>query len=72
MFSYPEEKAFNPFSNDKGSSKLKDFADDNLEVDKNGAKFSKQVERTAGKGEFTRYEQFLPFTQCFQKTSACL
>ena len=30
-------------------------------------KLCKQVENTVGKGEITRYEQFLLFPQCFQK-----
>ena len=47
-------------------SKLKEFTDDNFKFDKNGRKFSKLVENTAGKGEIGRYEQFLPFPQCFQ------
>ena len=34
----------------------------------NGEKFSKWVEKTAGKGEIARYEQFLLFPQPFQKT----
>ena len=50
------------------SSKLKELADDNFEFDENGGKFSKQVENTVGKGEIARYEQFLLFPQCFQKT----
>ena len=50
------------------SSELKDFADDNLKFDKNGRKLSKRVENTVGKGEIARYEQFLLFPQCFQKT----
>ena len=29
---------------------------------------SKLVENTVGKGEIARYEQFLLFPQCFQKT----
>ena len=29
---------------------------------------SKSVENTVGKGEIARYEQFLLFPQCFQKT----
>ena len=49
-------------------SKLREFADDNFEFDENGRKFSKQVENTAGKGEIARHEQFLLFSQCFQKT----
>ena len=31
-------------------------------------KFSKTTENTVGKGEIARYEQFLLFPQCFQKT----
>ena len=50
------------------SSKLKDFADNNYEVDENGGKFSKRVENTLGKGEIACYEQFLPFPQFFKKT----
>ena len=42
-----------------GSSKLKEFADDNFEFDENGRKFSKMVENTVGKGEIACYEQFL-------------
>ena len=49
------------------SSKLKDFADDNFKYDENGRKLSKRVENTVGKGEIARYEQFLLFSQCFQK-----
>ena len=49
------------------SSKLKDFADDNFKSDENGRKLSKQVEKTVGKGEIARYEQFLLFLKCFQK-----
>ena len=50
------------------SSKLKEFADDNLEFNENGRKFFKQVENTVGKGEIARYEQFLLFLLCFRKT----
>ena len=49
------------------SSKLKEFADDNIRFDENGRKLSKWVENTVGKGEIARYEQFLLFPQCFQK-----
>ena len=49
-----------------GSSKLKEFADDNFKFDENSRKLSKWVENTVGKGEIARYEQFL-FPQCFQK-----
>ena len=50
------------------SSKRKDFADDNFELEDNGGKVSKRVENTMGIGEIARYEQFLLFPQCFQKT----
>ena len=50
------------------SPKLKEFSDDNFEVDENGGKFSERVENTVGKGEIARYEQFLLFPQSFQKT----
>ena len=50
------------------SSKLKEFADDIFELDENSRKFSQQIENTVGKGEIARYEQFLLFPQCFQKT----
>ena len=33
-----------------------------------GKTFFKWVENTVGKGEIARYEQFLVFPQCFQKT----
>ena len=48
------------------SSKLKEFAEDNFIFDENGRKFSKQEEKTGGKGEIARYEQFLLFP-VFQK-----
>ena len=47
---------------------MKEFADDNFKYDENSRKFSKRVENTVGKGEIARYEQFLLFPQCFQKT----
>ena len=50
------------------ASKLKEFADDNFKRIENGIKFSKRVENAVGKGEIARYEQFLLFPQCFQKT----
>ena len=50
------------------SSKLKEVADDNFKFHENGRKFSKWVKNIVGKGEIARYEQFLLFPQCFQKT----
>ena len=60
----------NPFPNDDilDFSKFKACADDNFEFDENGRKFCKSVENTVGIGEIARYEQFLLFPQCFQKT----
>ena len=46
---------------------MKEFADDNFKFDENGRKLSKRVENTVGKEEIARYEQFLLFSQCFQK-----
>ena len=40
---------------------MKEFADDNLRFDKNGAKFSIMVENTVGKGEIARYSVFKRF-----------
>ena len=62
------------------SSEVKEFAEDNCELDRNGRQFSKRVENTAGKGEIARYEQVFLFPQCFQNnctadtlnTRACL
>ena len=47
---------------------VKEFADDDFKFDENGRNFLKPVENTGGKGEIARYEQFLLFPQCFQKT----
>ena len=41
------------------SSKLKEFADDNLEFNEKGGEVSKRVENTVGKGEIARDEPFL-------------
>ena len=49
------------------STKLKEFADNNLRFDENGGKFSKRMENTVGKGEIAHHKQFLFFQQCFQK-----
>ena len=51
-------ESFNPFANDKrwDSPKLKEFADDNSEVDENGGKFSERVENAVGKGEIAHYD----------------
>ena len=46
----------------------KEFEDYDFKVGENGRKFSKWIENTVGKGEIARYEQFLLFPQCFQKT----
>ena len=41
------------------SSKLKEFAADNLEFNEKGKEVSKRVEKAVGKGEIARDEQFL-------------
>ena len=50
------------------SPKLQEFADDYFKFDENDGKFSKRVENTVRKGEIARYEQFLLYLHCFQKT----
>ena len=50
------------------SSKLKEFAEDNLRFGENGSEFSNKVENTVGKGGIACYEQFLLFLQCFPET----
>ena len=49
-------------------SVLKDFTDDKFKFGENGRKFSKSLENTVGNGEIAQNEQFLLFSQCFQKT----
>ena len=39
-----------------------------FKCDENGNKLSERVENIVGKGQIVRYEQFLLFPQCFQKT----
>ena len=43
------------------SSKVIEFADNNIKFDENSSKLSKWVENTVGKGEIAHYEQFLLF-----------
>ena len=50
------------------SSKLKEFADDNLDFNEKGREVSKRVENAVGKGEIARDEQFLLSAQWFQET----
>ena len=50
------------------SSILREFADDYFKLDESSRKLSKRVENAVGKGEIARYEQFLLFLRCFQKT----
>ena len=47
---------------------MKEFEDNNFIFDEKRGKLSKRVENTVGKGKIARYEQFLLFPQCFQKT----
>ena len=54
-----------PDENVLDRSKLKQSADDNFKFDENSRKFFKRVEKTVGKGEIARDEQFLLFPQFF-------
>ena len=47
---------------------MKEFADENFEFNENSRNFFKRVENTVRKGEIARYEQFLLFPHCFQKS----
>ena len=61
-------RCINSSPNDKlNSTKLKEFADDNVNFEENGGMFSERVENSVRKVEIARYEQFLLFPQCFQK-----
>ena len=53
------------------SSKLKEFADDNIKFNENGMKFLKRAEITAGKGEIAPHEQFLFIPTLFSKALSC-
>ena len=60
----------NPFPNDRvlDMTKLKAYADDNLNVAKMMIYLFNRVENTVGKGENAGYQHFLLFPQCFQKS----
>ena len=62
---------FNPLPDDKilDRSKLKAFAEDNLNVAKMMISLYHRVENIVGKGENAGYQYFLLFPQCFQKAS---
>ena len=61
----------NALPNDKISdwSKLKEFADDKIDVTKELKFALGKEERIVGKGENAGYQHFLLFPQCFQKAS---
>ena len=60
---------FNPLPNNKilDVSKLKTFADNNLNVNRKLKFAFGRVENIVGKGENAGYQHFLLFPQCFQK-----
>ena len=51
-------------------TKMKAFADDNINVIKNLKLLRGRVENILGKGENTGYQHFLLFPKCFQKPSS--
>ena len=61
----------NSLSNDTNEdlSKLKAFADDNLNVAQMMKCFFDTLENIVGKGENAGYQHFLLFSQCFPKSS---
>ena len=42
-------------------------AEDNFKSNENGKQFSRRVENSVGKGEIACSEQFLHFSQCFER-----
>ena len=46
--------------------RLKEIAENNIELDKICGKFSGRVENAVIKGEIALYEQFILFPQCFR------
>ena len=58
---------FNPLPNDKiqDLSKLKEFADDKINVPERLKVVLGRVENILGKGENDSFQQFLLFPQCF-------
>ena len=53
------------------SSRLKEYADDNFEFDKNGRKLSKQVEKHCGKRRNCSLRAISPFPAVFSKGLYC-
>ena len=70
-FKFGKFHSLNPLPDDKilDWSKLKAFADDNLNVAKKVISLHDRVENIVGKGENAGYQHFLLFLQCFQKAS---
>ena len=62
---------FNPIPNDKilDMTKLKAFADDEINVNEKLKVCLERVENIVGKGENAGYQHFLLFLQCFRKPS---
>ena len=65
-------RLYNPLPNDKilDLSKLKAFADDNLDMNQKMKLPSGRVENIVGKEENAAYQHFLLYPQCFQKASS--
>ena len=53
------------------SSKLKEFADNNLKLDENGRKLSKQIENTAGERRNCSLRAISPIPTVFSKDLYC-
>ena len=68
MFSTLSEKKFTSWATLKlTSANASKFGKAKILLSENSKKLPKRVENTVGKGEITRYEQFLLFPHCFQK-----
>ena len=71
--SYHNFGSITSLPNDKNVdwSKLKRFADDNLNIAQMMEFSFDRVENIVGKGENAGFQHFLLFTQCFPKASIC-
>ena len=67
----PRELLLNPLPNNKllPLTKLKEFADDKINVVQKLKFVLGRTENNAGKGGHAGYQHFLLFPQCFQKVS---
>ena len=73
MFDMSSAKGYNSLPNDKilDSSTLREFAENNSKLDKNGGEFPKWVENNAGKRRNCLLQAISPFPTLFSKDWYC-